>query len=926
MNESGFPSASPPSATLPSGTVTFLFSDIEGSTRRWESHREAMQEALPRHDNLIHSAVKRHNGYLFKTIGDACCVAFSTAPQALAAAIDVQRALAMEDFSAVDGLRVRIAVHAGHADERDGDYFGPAVNRIARLLSIGHGGQILISRAVKELSEGSLSPETSLRDLGTHLLKDLTAPEHVYQMVAPQLQANFPALRSLDELPNNLPRRVTRFIGREQEFEAVKELISSAPLVTLVGAGGVGKSRLALHVGADLLDGSGDGVWFVDLAPLRDPQLVASAVAEIFGVRESADRPLTESLVFALRTKKALLIFDNCEHLVKAVSYLVATLIHECPQIRVLATSRQPLEVPGEQTYRVGSLAIPQDDAIAANLALNYAAIALFTDRAKLANESFALTNENAPIIARICRRLDGIALAIELAAPRLKILSPQQLEERLSERFRVLTGGSRMALPRQQTMRALIDWSYDLLEDEEKALFARLAVFVGDFSFEAATGVCADNVIDEWRIFELMASLVDKSLVTSELHDAAQRYRLLESMRAYAFEKAAPEMALLNRRHAEYYATVAERAQAAFVSAHSATKWINDLEPDFKNIRAALDWTLANRGDVALGVRLLTSVHELWARSGLAAEAARRAEGALAIAADLPQPLRAALWLTLARIRNILFLPKQASDAAIQARILCEATGDRAGLAQALRSYGNAQTLLGAFAEGELALQQALALQRTLDDPRGTTLTLNNLATNLHISGRSEKARTAILEVLEMVRDLGDEHGVGMTLLNLAEMEFALGEVQRAIGYAKENLANDLSRRDPALRLNQKCNLASYLCAIEAEKEAAEIALEALKDAENIQDRSKTAIALQHLAAILARRDAKHAAQLLRFVDRAFTITGIAREFTERYTYEQLLKVLHETLSDNEIAEFGREGAEMTQEQAAKIAQRSYP
>ncbi|MBD5635712.1 MAG: adenylate/guanylate cyclase domain-containing protein, partial [Candidatus Eremiobacteraeota bacterium] len=442
--------------------------DIEGSTQRWDRDCAAMETAVRRHDVLMREAIGRHGGHVFKTIGDAFCAAFSRPEDAVAASFDAQRALGAEDFAAVDGVRVRAAIHTGTADERDRDYFGPAVNRVARLLSIAHGAQVLVSGATSALVQGSLPPQTGLRDLGEHRLKDLSRPEHVYQLLGPNVVADFPPLRSLDAMANNLPCVITSFIGRKDEVAEIIALLTGHRLVTLVGSGGVGKTRTALQVAANSVDGSGDGVWFVELAPLSNGDLIPSTVAHTMGLTLPAEGDQIEHLVRALQKKRALLVFDNCEHLVEASARVIGAILRGCSQVAVLATSRHGLGIFGEATYRIPPLTTPSDAggaSLSAAEASDYTAIALFVERARAADNRFALTDDNAAVVADICRRLDGIALAIELAAARVTILSPRQLRDKLDERFRILTGGKRDLLPRQRTLRALIDWSHDLLD-----------------------------------------------------------------------------------------------------------------------------------------------------------------------------------------------------------------------------------------------------------------------------------------------------------------------------------------------------------------------------------------------------------------------------------------------------------------------------
>ncbi|MBV8529951.1 MAG: adenylate/guanylate cyclase domain-containing protein, partial [Candidatus Eremiobacteraeota bacterium] len=480
--------AQPEPSARPTGTVTLLFSDIEGSTQHWEEQRTAMSDALRRHDEILRAAIESNGGHVFKTIGDAFCATFWRAPDALAAAADAQRALEAQDWSAIGGLAVRMALHSGATDEREGDYFGPAVNRVARLLAIAHGDQVIVSGATAALVRGALPEQTELRDLGEHRLKDLVEPEHVWQLLAAGLREAFPPLRSLGSLPNNLPRQLTPLIGRQDVLAEIEPLVLDRPLVSLVGAGGVGKTRVALQVGADLLDGSDDGVWFIDLAPLSDPALLVTTIAATFGLREQPERPILDVLLRYLRPRRLLLILDNCEHVVEEAARVADAILRTAPGARLIVTSREPLRVEGEHVYRMPSLAVPPAaDSLNADAALEYGAIALFVARAAASDSKFKLTDENAPIVAEICRRLDGIALAIELAAARVKVFAPRELARRLDERFRVLTGGSRTALPRQQTMRALIDWSYGLLSESEQWLFRRVGIFVGGWTLDAA-------------------------------------------------------------------------------------------------------------------------------------------------------------------------------------------------------------------------------------------------------------------------------------------------------------------------------------------------------------------------------------------------------------------------------------------------------
>jgi predicted ATPase len=643
---------------LPTGTVTFLFSDIEGSTKRWEAHHDAMRAAVARHDDIVRAAIVAHGGYVFKTVGDAFCAAFPTAPSAVGAAVDVQRNLAAEDFSAVDGLRVRVGLHTGFAEERDADYFGPAVNRVMRLMSIGHGEQILMSAATHALVQHETERDVTYADLGVHRLKDLAQPERVWQLTLHELRHDFPPLRSLDTLPNNLPVQVTSFRGRERDLEGLKENLAGHRLVTLIGAGGVGKTRLATQLGAELLDQFSDGVWIADLAPVTEADLVPAVVAKALGISGSQVRIFDESITEALRHKQMLLVLDNCEHLLEAAAGLADAIHRHCADVCIVATSRQPLGVGGEKVVRLASLAVPERvTEVNRNDALGFGAVALFADRAALVDQSFRLSDDNVPVVCDICRRLDGIPLAIELAAARVKVMSIPNLAARLNERFHLLTGGSRTALPRQRTLAALFDWSYDLLEPAERMLFARAGSFAGSFTLDAATAVCGEGSNRSLDVLDLIASLADKSLINAETGSGVERYRMLECTRQYALEKleATGDRERITRDHAEYYRSIAREAEKNFGSSPLGN-WLRQVELDQENFRAAIDWALSKGNDPALAGDIASSLEMFWWHGGAEAEGARWIDGSLrAIDQDanpeIAARLRQALGLIMSRM-----------------------------------------------------------------------------------------------------------------------------------------------------------------------------------------------------------------------------------------------------------------------------------
>lgn len=463
----------------------------------WEAAPDAMPGMISRHDEIANQIIPESGGKIVKSRleGDSLFAVFPRATDAIIAAAKLQKAYLEEPWSPKTPIKVRMALHTGEAQEREDDYYGSAVNRCARLRAIAHGGQIVISLTTEELVRDTLKDGISLKDLGSHRLKDLQRPENVFQVLLQGLPEDFPALRSLDALPNNLPQQLTSFIGREKEIADVDRLFKQTRLLALTGSGGAGKTRLALQIAADMLDEFDDGVWMIELAALSDPNLVPQAIASTIGVREEPGRPILQTLADHLKAKRTLIVLDNCEHLLEPCATLCDQLLRSCPQLYILATSREGLNIAGETTYRVPSLSLPDPrKSLSPEDLAAFEAVRLFTERAQAAQPSFTVTPQNAQSVAQLCYRLDGIPLAIELAAARVKALSVDQINQRLDDRFRLLTGGSRTALPRQQTLRALIDWSYDLLTPQEQTLLRRLSVFAGGWTLEAAEAVCADE------------------------------------------------------------------------------------------------------------------------------------------------------------------------------------------------------------------------------------------------------------------------------------------------------------------------------------------------------------------------------------------------------------------------------------------------
>ena len=600
---------------LPSGTVTFLFTDIEGSTALWERDRVAMATAVERHLSLLRDAIEAHGGVLFKTVGDAIQAAFPTAPDVVAAAVAAQRALLAEPWSPPLGLlQVRMALHAGEAVPREGDYLAAPLNRLARLLAAGHGSQILLTEVVERLVTGALPTGVSLRPLGSHRLRDLFEPEEVFQVVAPGLPNQFPPLYSLSRHPTNLAIPPTALIGREGELAEVLQLFQTAGarLVTLTGAGGVGKTRLAQEIAAEASDHFPAGAFFVDLSPLTDPTLVIPTIAVALSVREMVGQTLFQTLSGVLADKRLLLLLDNCERVLESASD-IAALLAACSHLAILATSREPLHIRAERDIAVGPLPLPDPDRLPAVPELaGVAAVALFVERAQAAHASFMLTTDNAAAVAGICRRLDGLPLAIELAAARVKVLPPTALLARLEQRLPLLTGGGRDLPARQRTMRDALAWSYDLLATEEQIVFRRLAVFAGGCTLEAAEAVAGqDGTID---VFASIAALVESSLLRQEEDGAgAPRFRMLETVREYGLEQVAlaGEAETARQRHAEYFRSLVER-QARVNPLLDRPESVAPLVTEQDNLRLVLIW-FDERGEVDALLQVSTALFGLW-------------------------------------------------------------------------------------------------------------------------------------------------------------------------------------------------------------------------------------------------------------------------------------------------------------------------
>jgi predicted ATPase/class 3 adenylate cyclase len=794
--------------------LTFLFTDIEGSTRLWEEHSDSMKKAIARHDEVLRGAIERNQGVVFSTMGDGMAAAFVSASAALRATLEAQRGLAEEAWDDTGPLLVRMGVHSDEGRLRaPGQYVNRPLNRCARLMALAHGGQVLVSDATEALARNALPEGVGLIDLGEHRLRGLNRPQHIFQVSHPDLAREFAPLQSLDAFAGNVPLPTSSFIGRERELTGLVAALGEVRVVTLTGVGGVGKTRLALQAAREVLPGFRDGAWWSELAPVRDRRGVAEAVAALFSLTPRAPETVEEALVEFLRHKELLLVLDNCEHLLEPAAQLINTLERSCARLVVLATSREGLGVDGERIVPVLSLAAPPADAALETIA-EADAVRLFVERAVAVKGDFALSEENAGPVAKVCRRLDGVPLAIELAAARAPAMTPAELAERLDRRFQVLAGGRRGAVERHQTLRAAIDWSYELLNEAERRILARLAVFAGGCALDAAESVCGGDGIDPDWVFEGLASLVARSLVVAEEHGPQTRYRLLETIRQYGEERLgeAGEADTLRARHAGHYTAFAEQA-FEHLRGPEHSMWAGRLGAERDNLVAAWSWAI-DVDDVDTAFRLLCSVprgHEGGYQLGLPGEAALTLSGAT----EHPDyPLALAITAIDVAARGDLDVAEQRCTRAMEAQqrihmradsdvenLVCQARADcalvRGAFADAVvfseqaadvaRSNGNLTvasvnlaraawyTSVG-DAPGAVPLaHEALALARQVDMPYAIISGLLVLGIALADTDRDE-ARACLDESLERSATLGYENAdnLGLALVLVSRLDDA--------------------------------------------------------------------------------------------------------------------------------------------------------
>jgi predicted ATPase/class 3 adenylate cyclase len=904
-------------ANLPTGTVTFLFTDIEGSTHLWEKYPESMPVLLAKHDAILKQAIESNHGQIIKTTGDGAHAVFEKAIDAVNATLAAQHALRTPEMT----LRVRMGFHTGEAELREGDYYGQTLNRTARIMSVAHGGQILLSGITSEIVRDHLPANISLFDLGEHRLKDLARTERLFQLSAPDLTRDFPPLNSLDALPNNLPIQLSSFIGRESQMSEAGILLSTTRLLTFIGPGGTGKTRLSLQLAAERLTDFKDGVWLIELAPLTDPVLIIFAIASVFNIREVQGVSLSDLVVDYLRARQPLLILDNCEHLVEACAQAAEQLLHLCPQLKIIASSREALGIPGEVVFRVPSLNLPEKSLSEAAL-MECEATRLFIERATKAEPRFQLSEHNAASIIQICRRLDGIPLAIELAAARVKIFTPEQIAERLDDRFKLLTGGSRTALPRQQTLRALIDWSYQSLNETEQRALRQLAAFSGGWTFEGA-----ESVVGEADAMDSLLGLVNKSLVNVEEQDDESRYRFLETIRQYAMEKLleSGEAIETRNRHFEYVLHIAGVAEEKMFGAESS-EWLDQMEVEHDNLRAAFEWSTANYP--AKGLRLAQALGGFWTSRDYNSEARAVCSALLKQTETLPDldRERGSVYALLGWNSITVGDHKTGRAAAEASLALAIKVNDRKTHARACSVLALSSIFLGDFPTAQAAVLEGetIARQDGLMGELGLILSIRAQTTYFG-EGDIVKTKAYLEESDSLGRDAGYRWTTSMSAFGLARVAAAIGDLETARTKFLESaeIANEFGNK--RIVYSSQSELAHVLREHGEINEPLNIYRELLPKWKDLGHRAAVAHELECIGFIFSKKgNTQRAAQLLGAAEVLRAAIDSSMTPMERAEYEQEISALHSRMNDVDFEKAWNEGRAMTMDGAIENARKA--
>jgi len=893
-------------SNFPSGTVTFLFTDIEDSTKLWQEQPEAMAQAHAFHDKILHEAIEANHGYVFQVVGDSFSVAFHNAIDGLNAALTAQRGLESKQADAALKIKARMGLHTGTATiQADGKYDGyVTIASTQRVMSVAYGGQTLLSQATVDLIQ-SLPGDVLMMDMGEHQLKSLREPLRLYQLNSSDLPKNFPPIQSLNSHPNNLPTQLTSFVGREKQLDDITGLIADSRMVTLIGPGGTGKTRLSVQLAEHQLFNFQDGGWFIELAPLTDATYIISTIASTFNVREVQGIPLLSVLMDYLRSKQLLLILDNCEHLVEACAQLTDQLLHECPRLKILASSREALGISGETVYRVPSMKDNESTR-------------LFIERATKSDSRFQATDENAPFIAQICSRLDGIPLAIELAASRVKLFSPQQIAERLDDRFKLLTGGSRTALPRQQTLRALIDWSYQTLNETEQLTLRRLAVFAGGWTFEAA-----EAVVGESEVFDGLAGLVNKSLVNVDEQLGSTRYRFLETIRQYAMEKLVEtgESNESRNRQLDYMLQFIDQIKPQNFGIDS--QWLDQIDSEHDNLRVALEWGIAN--DIGKAIELARNVSWYWSTRDFISEALFWYKTILTKSESLPDSdsERAQIYFLLGWNSILIGNHREGRAAAEIAVKLAKQVNQVRTVVFASCALGLACSFLGDLATAETVVNEAEKSAREAQLKEELSFVTSARAQMIYYTSRdAAKAKAYLDEAIQLSMEVGYRWETAFLIFGQARLAGMLGDVETA--RARFEKAAEIAQHMGNKRMifANRSELAHVLRANGQIDEAYAIYRAVIPGWKDLGHRAAVAHELECIAYILTHREElERAVTLLSGAQAIRKAINLPRTKIEDDEYEQEVLKMRRLLGEANFERNWTEGENLSMDEAIELA-----
>lgn len=951
---------------------TFLFTDIEGSTKLAQKFPDIYQDVLEKHNSILRSKIVSNSGIVFQIIGDAFCCAFENAADAVNAAANIQIALACEKWDNAE-IRIRIGIHSGKAERRSNGFTGYiTLARTARIMSSAHGGQIIISDNTYKLISAQSQTKTqsenesvieglSFRDLGGRRLKDVIEPIRLYQVTGKGLREDFPPLNTLDVRPNNLPVQLNSFIGREEEIKHAKELLKSTHLLTLTGSGGAGKTRFALHTGAAIIDEYSNGVWFAELAAITDVALLPDALINTFNLKEEPKKSPEETLTEYLKGKEILLILDNCEHLINECAELAERLLISCPGLKIIATSREALNCRGEQIYRIPPLKNPDlSHKITPENLLQYDSVRLFIERALLVNPDFKVTEGNSRALAEICSQLDGIPLAIELAAARTKILTPEKINERLVDRFSLLAGGKSTTLPRQQTLRALIDWSYDLLNEKEKLLWSRLSVFSDGCSLEAAEDVCSDETLNSDEILDLLFRLSEKSIINYD--ENKNRYRMLESLKQYGAEKlkASDSENIFRYNHLKYFAGLSGIARSELNSGEMQDL-PEILETEHTNMQSAIAWA-ASTDNKEQGAVLAGNLGGFWEIRGYNSIGIRLLETFINDAAKISKSASAKILLSIGILARNLGEFEKAFASLTGSLEIYKDTGDKNGILSCLnnlgitasdqgnyvqalkyfdesifigRETGNkneiAITLLnlgtvsyhqGNYEQAEKFFEESLMINRETDNKQGIAMCLNNLGSLTSRKENFEKAKKLYYESLILGREFGDKTGIAMCLSNLGNIESHQGNYEQAMKLYQESLAI-MREKDDKLGVIMLLNNLGILEFMKSDYEQSQkLFSESLVTGSKIGDKIGLVQAIiGYSAAISTEGELSRPVILLGAADSALRSIGFTLQSNKLKFHKNLLSDLRTRLNNEMFEKYFEEGKKLTLDDAVHLA-----